>query len=251
MNRQELMEMVATYPRLYHLTARDSWDSIKKNGLLSTSMLLSRCKTPREQRNTICQKPRANSVPIENPEISLKATIRDQEPLYDSFLKIQLEKQRAKITPKQWHERQNRRVYFFLSKKRLEKFSKQYPNEDMLEINTRSLVAAHCCQIELCAYNSGYNKREENMLENPSYYKRHDDMFLPLKDYPYRFWQKHNKVPVNELTVLNGVLDIAFHAIKVVRMHKDEEPEVLEESCHTNQPKCCDSGDIYGCHCLL
>lgn len=251
MNRQELMEMVATYPRLYHLTAQGSWDSIKKNGLLSTSKLLAMSKTPQELRNIICRKPRSHSVIVENPEIFLKATIRDQKPLYDSFLKTQLEKQRAKITPKQWYERQNGRVFLFLSSERLANFAKQYPDEDVLVINTRSLVAAHCCQIELCAYNSGYNKREENMLENPSYYKRHDDMFLPLKDYPYRFWQKHNKVPVKELTVLNGVPDIAFHVIKVVRMHKDEEPEVLEECCPTHQPNCYDSGGIYGCHCLL
>lgn len=251
MNRQELMEMVANHPKLYHMTAQGSWDSIKKNGLLSTRKLLAMCKTPREQRNDICQKPRSNSVPVENPEISLDATIRDQKPLYDSFLKKQLKKQRAKITPKQWYERQNGRVFFFLTKERLARFVKQYPDEDVLEINTRSLVAAYCCQIELCPYNSGFNKREKNMLKNPSYYKRHDDMFLPLKDYPYRFWQKHNKVPVKELTVLNGVPDIAFHVIRVVRMHKDEEPEVLEECCPTHQSDCRGSGGIYWCHCLL
>ena len=251
MNRQELMEMVANYPRLYHLTAQGSWDSIKKNGLLSTSKLLAMCKTPKELRDIICREPRSNSVPVENPEISLDATIRDQEPLYDSILKTQLEIQRAKITAQKWYERQNGRVFLFLSYERLADFAKQYPDEDMLVINTRSLVATHCCQIELCAYNSGYNKREAHMLENPSYYKRHDDMFLPFKDYPYRFWQKRNDVPVKELTVLNDIPDIAFHVIKVVRMHKDGEPEVLEECCPTHQPDFGNSGSIYGCHCLL
>ena len=243
--------MVASYPRLYHLTAQGSWDSIKKNGLLSTSKLLAMCKTPQELRNIICRESRPNGVRAENPEISLDATIRDQEPLYDSILRTQLEIQRSKIKPHQWYERQNGRVFFFLSRERLATFAKQYPDEDVLEINTRSLVAAHCCQIELCPYNSGFNKREQNMLENPSYYKRHDDMFLPLKDYPYRFWQKHKKVPVKELTVLSGVPDIAYHVIRVVRMHKDEEPEVLEECCPTHQPDCRSSGGIYGCHCLL
>ena len=76
----EIEELVNKYPILYHMAEKNSWNSIKKYGLLSTTALLNLFEVTGNARDVIeCQR-RPKSVSIHNKKLGT-ATIRDQIPL--------------------------------------------------------------------------------------------------------------------------------------------------------------------------
>ena len=60
-------------------------------------------------------------------------------------------------------------------------------------------------------------------------FKLHDELFLPIRDYPYSYWrgERGDDGPVRELTILARVCDIADYVIKVKEMSKGKTVRVL------------------------
>ena len=217
-----------------------------EHGLLSTNALIERSGMPpgrkfkigRERRSKskeVCI-PQSACVPESSPSLktghkrSLKAVIRDQKPLILRKLRDQLVYQGACITEEEWFERQNERVFFFLTRDSVSNMMKVYKQQDMLVVCTKSLVKAYCDRIELSAYNSGSNWKDWNDLSKyVKSFKLHDELFLPIRDYPYGYWCKErgDDGPVRELTVLDGVGDIADYVIKVKKMSEGRTVKVL------------------------
>ena len=237
MDKWELKRLVRRHPKLYHLTAGGSWESIMEHGLLSTNALIELSGMSPTKKFEIGRRRRSKSEEVCVPESifvpesspsheagcgrSLKAVIRDQKPLILRKLRDQLDFQGACITEEEWFERQNKRVFFFLSRDAASSIMKVYKQQDMLVVCTKSLVRAYCDRIELSAYNSGFNRWDRNDLS--SYvkpYRLHDELFLPIRDYPYSYWrgERGNDGSVRELTVLDGIDDIKPHVIRVEEM---------------------------------
>ena len=78
-------EFAARYPVLFHMAADNSWDSISRYGLLSTSRLLDLFEVDGAQRHSIESAHRPESVEIRHPEHGV-ATIRDQKPMSEKAL---------------------------------------------------------------------------------------------------------------------------------------------------------------------
>jgi len=203
-------ELITRYPRLYHMAEADTWDSIRKNGLLSTSALLDLYEVKGTQRYAIESEHRPKSIPISHP-IYGTAVIRDQKPMSDSGLLRCL----RDVTPKEWYETLNRRVFFWLTMERLLTLlnAKPYRNQEhcVLTIDTALMVERHVDEITLAPLNTGCTK--------PYPHPRGSDTFLPLWDYPYESRRKKgNYLAIVELTVDYKVTDIEDLTVKVERM---------------------------------
>ncbi len=117
------------------------------------------------------------------------------------------------VTPKQWYETINNKVFFWVQEERLLGLLNARPyralEHDVLVIDTASFVAAHEREIWLCHMNSG------NTFPVP--HKRDLSAFQRIEQYP----TKANGSPakeVVELVVDYQVRDIAQHVIEIRRM---------------------------------
>ena len=197
-----------------------SWDSIREQGLLSTSALLDLYRVYGARRAELESCAVAESVSICRAGLP-DAVIRDQKPMSDEALARCL---LDGITPAQWYEKLNKRTFFWLSRERLHRLlrANAYRNQPqiVLTLDTRSLVAAHRHQIELSPINSG------STLFNPQ--PRGHDTFLPINEYPFERWRQRRPLidAVAELTVLYGVPDVEQHVIAVHRV-VNEVPQEL------------------------
>jgi len=107
-------KLAELYPRLYHMAEADSWESIRKRGLLSTSSLLSLFDIDSESRRTIelCKRGRPHEIKHEKYG---RAVIRDQLPIVESKLRACLQD----CSPEEWYAFLNGRVFFWLCEERL------------------------------------------------------------------------------------------------------------------------------------
>lgn len=219
MTEGELEELLRDCPRLWHMAEAGSWPSIREHGLLSTSALLDRWGVEGAAREAIEARRRPRSVPL--PGAS-GVTIRDNGPLHEGRLAACLD---DGLRPEDWYRLLNARVFFWLSRERLLKLmgARTYQGQahDVLEVDARSLVAAHRERIELSAINSGATGRFP--------VRRGLATFAGISDYPYARWRLKRKrgERVVELAVLGGVPDIARHVVRAVRMRDGAEEEVL------------------------
>ncbi|MSP43038.1 MAG: hypothetical protein EXR08_06690 [Alphaproteobacteria bacterium] len=159
----ELEELLADCPKLYHMAERGAWAGIKKHGLLSTSALLDLYAVEETRRKRIESSHRPKIEHLSDSNIG-SASIRDQKPMSDDGLRRALP---AHITPKDWYEFLNRKVFFWLSKDRLDKLAlaRAYRGKEheilvldtrkILVLDTRKLVEAYFDKIWLCPINSG------------------------------------------------------------------------------------------------
>src|SRR5436309_566033 len=108
-------DLVSYFPVLYHMAEDGSWDSIRRNGLLSTTALLDLFEYSGLRRTTIESSRRPSSVRITHP-IHGTVTIRDQGAISDSVLERCL----VDMRPAAWYELLNGRVFFWLGTRRLE-----------------------------------------------------------------------------------------------------------------------------------
>ena len=206
-------ELVSTYPRLWHMAMDGSWPWIKQHGLWSTSSLLDLYEVNGEARKKIksCQRPK--SVQIQHPGLP-SAMIRDQKPMSDSAL---LKCLGDGISPSQWYETLNKKVFFWLSKKRLRTLlgARAYRSHPqiVLTVTTKSIVDEFGDEILLSPINSG------STINQPQ--PRGLDTFLPIDDYPFAAMAKKRsrKKAVAELTIPGGVAGIADHVTVVHRVH--------------------------------
>ena len=116
MTEEELDELIAECPRLYHMAMRESWPSIRKHGLLPTHGLLDLFEVDEPRREELTTRRRPASVAITHP-VHGEAVIRDQIPMHDRHLEGCL---LGSLTVREWHERLNERVFFWLTESRLE-----------------------------------------------------------------------------------------------------------------------------------
>lgn len=208
------------YPRLYHMAALGAWPSIRRHGLLSTSTLLDLFEITGAARKTLERTHRPTSTVIRHPRLGT-ATVRDQIPMSDSGLERAL---RDGITPPDWYELLNERVFFWLNEERLERMLSAAAYRDqshtVLVLDTESLVSHNVERVRLSPLNSGCTK--------PFPHPRGRTTFLPISEYPFAERVRRARAnAVVELAVIEGVRDIERHVIEVRNRSADDYGEVI------------------------
>ena len=216
MTDEELAQLVQSSPVLFHMAERGSWESIRKHGLLSTSALLDLFGVSGSDRECIESCHRPESVTVEREGVG-SAVIRDQKPMDDRGLERCL---RDGLTPRNWYEILNARVFFWLSRSRLMRLLKarayRDAEHDVLKIDTASLVDAYREQITLAGINTGATK--------PIPAPRGKETIVGIAEYDYAGRiLTHPREPVVELAVESGVPDIADFTQRVVVMKGEVE----------------------------
>ncbi len=190
----------AVYPRLYHMAEAAAWPSIQRHGLLSTSALLDLYGIAGVERERIERQRRAAAIAVAHPEWG-EVFINDQHPMTDASLRPAL----IDMTPSEWYEHLNARVFFWVSEKRLERLLKAYRQRDkiVLVLESSVVLARHAAQTYLSPINSGFSLRFPQ--------RRGRATFQGLEDYPFEEWARKRGVAdaVAECTVLGGVANVA------------------------------------------
>jgi hypothetical protein len=207
------------YPLLYHVAADNSWQSISRHGLLSTSALLDLFEYTGRVREAIEGQRRPEYVEVKHP-IHGRAWIRDQKPLDDAGLARCLE---AGTTPREWYLLLNRRVFFWPTVPRLLRMltARAYRDQihTVLTLDSRLLLNRHVDEITLSAINSGATK--------PMPHPRSPQTFQPLRTFPFHERLGRGLDPVAELAVDRSVPEVPTMVTTVRRMRRDEVIEVL------------------------
>lgn len=217
-------DLLRHFPRLWHMAEDGSFESIRKNGLLSTSSLLELYGIQGSERLAIESQRRPESVTISRDGMP-SAIVRDQKPMTESALKKCLA---ADVTPQEWFEILNDRTFFWLSRGRLRGLlgARAYRNrpQTVLTVDTASLLKAHKNRIELSPLNSGAT------IYNPQ--PRGRDTFLPIEKYPFDERRKTRPIDksVVELVVREGVPDISDHLVAAHRIYKGKKEELWRKS---------------------
>jgi hypothetical protein len=218
---EELDLLIHDCPLLYHMAMRQSWPSIQRLGLLPTNLLLDLWGIEGDERRRLTTRRRPASVAVSHADLG-DAVIRDQIPMHDHHLAKCL---RDGLTPQDWHDRLNERVFFWLTEERLERLlcANAYKRTEhiVLKVSTASLVAEYRDRIELCPINSGCTM--------PYPHPRGADTFLPIDEYPYARWRtkRSARETVVELTVIGGVPNITTHVEEVSVRRCGETIDVL------------------------
>ena len=210
------------FPRLYHMAEADSWESIRRHGLLSTTALLDLFGISGGERERIESYRRATSIEIRDAEHG-RAVIRDNIPMTDRAL----EKCLRGPTPREWYETLNRRVFFWLSRERLFRLlgAKAYrgKRQTVLTVDTAELLKRHADRVTLSPINSG------STIMNPV--PRGPETFSSIVEYPYQIWRKKRsaKDTVVELAVDYSVPDIRDFTLRVEHVDDGTVTAVLWE----------------------
>jgi hypothetical protein len=199
---------VARYPLVWHMAEAGSWPSIRDRGLLSTAALLDLFEVTGDQRERLESARRSKAETITHPEHG-RAVIRDNIPLLEKVLQRTL----VGMTPREWYETLNGRVFFWVSKERLERLrtASAYAGRthDILTVDTAALLADHVEEVTLSPMNSG-------ATHPGATYTRGVGTFAALAEYPWEDRLKANKKePVVELAVRYAVPEIAKYVTAV------------------------------------
>ncbi|MGH7233614.1 MAG: DUF7002 family protein [Nitrospiraceae bacterium] len=203
--------------RIYHLAEAANWPSIRRVGLLSATALLDLAGVRGDQRDRIECFQR-----IERMELPNGVHVRDQKPMPVNALKKCL----VGMTPSEWYELINSKVFFWLDVDRLNRqrgACEPWP-QVVLEVDTERLLTRHAKRIALSPINTG------NARRRPA--KRGRCTFVP-----YRVWVKSGwsteteglETPVCrrrhqpvELTVADAIPDIMSVVVRVHRLGPGE-----------------------------
>lgn len=212
-------ELAERYPRLFHMAAAGSWPSIERHGLLSTSALLDVFGVSEEQRAALESRHRPESVPICHPGIG-DAIVRDQKRMNDMALRKCL---LDDMSPYAWYRLLNSKVFFWLTRERLEKMLKAYSDtpQIVLIVDTESLIAAYSDRVTLSPIHSG------STLFNPA--PRGRNTFLPPDRYPFRdrLKKRNPRDAIAELAVEGGVPNIRDHVLLVEERQAGAPPKSI------------------------
>ena len=182
----------------------ESWESIRRHGLLSTSALLDSFEVEGEERYAIESTRRPEIVRVEHPEHGV-ALVRDNKPMQEKSLEMCL----VEMTPREWYEHLNRRVFFWVEWKRLLRLLDARAYRDrphlVMEVDTAELLDRHAERVTLSPINSG-----ATFAMSPA--PRGQDTFRRVADHP-------DDKPIVELSVDYAVPDIADFVISVSRWH--------------------------------
>ena len=199
------------------MAERGAWESIRAHGLRSASALLDLFGVTGDARRAIEAERRPEGVRLTAPGLA-PAVVRDQKPMTDAGLRRCLT---DGLAPADWYRVLNAKVFFWLSRARLLKLLDAAPyralEHDVLELDSRRLVLDHADRVRLSPINSGYTRR----FPQP----RGPSTFLPIADYPYATRPRRERVV--ELAVEGGVAEVDRYVLRVVRMRRATEREVL------------------------
>jgi hypothetical protein len=170
-------ELAKTYPRLYHMADAQSWESIQKHDLLSTSSLLDLFEVKGHEREEIEIHRRPESVPIVHEKHG-RAVVRDNKPIIESKLRTALKD----CTLEQWYRLLNKFVFFWLTKERLQtllcaRAYRDHPHA-VLTLETLPFVRKYEQRIVLSPMNSGNTQ--------PIAHARSPETFKKMRDYPFQ-----------------------------------------------------------------
>jgi len=201
--------LIETFPRLYHMAHSNAWKGIQQHGLLSTTALLDLFEVTGAKRHEIESTRRRDCVAIEHP-IHGRAVIRDNKPMDEVGLRRALHG----VSPREWLELLNRKVFFWLTEDRVETLlsANAYRHDEhcVLTLRTAALVENYYDQICLCPMNSGCTK--------PFPHPRDRGIFYRIADYPFEYWRRKKagaKKAIVELAVDYSVFDI-FKYVELV-----------------------------------
>jgi hypothetical protein len=201
----------------------DTWPSIRKSGLLSTSALLDLYGIDGEERRRIESCRREECVTIQH-DIYGPAVIRDQKPMSERALRKCLKG----ITPTEWYRLLNGKVFFWLTAERVSRLlsARAYRGREhtVLTIDTARLLQNHQREVTLSPINSG------STVYNPQ--PRGADTFQTLANYPFDVWRKKRgrTTAIAELAVTHEVRDIREMVIRVERRKESRVLEVIYDS---------------------
>jgi hypothetical protein len=215
MNLEKLIEL---YPRVYHLAERGTWSSIQQRGLMSTTAVLDHLKVVDGERFQFESEHREQKMDVRAGHPS-NIVLRDQKPMPESRL---LQALKDGITPRQWYELINDKVFFWVEEERLHRLlgARDYRklDHDVLTLDSEKFIPAYADKIWLCHMNSG------NTWPIP--HRRDRDIFRRISNYPVRPSGTPLKNVV-ELVVDYAVPDIADYVVEVRRMRGSEVLEVI------------------------
>lgn len=213
-------EFIRHYPCLYHMAEANSWPSIRKHGLLSTTALLDLFEITGELRRSLESQHRPHSVEIRHPKNGA-AVIRDQKPMREAALRKCL----LRMTPEQWYRTLNRYVFFWVSSDRLDRLlaARAYRGRThtVICVDTARLFNACARNVRLSPINSG------STIYNPQ--RRGADTFQSLDHYPFSERRKVRGLAnaVAELAVVYSLPETAKIALRVDHRRDGRVIEVL------------------------
>ncbi len=202
-------ELASHYPRLYHMAEAGTWPSIVKHGLLSTSALVTLFEVPEPSRTQILSAHRSAGIEISHPRVG-RAVVRDQIPMSDAGLKRCLQ---GGLTPREWYEMLNAKVFFWTTKERLERLlgagAYRERAHTVITLDTMSLLADYSERTVLSPINSGCTR--------PFPHPRGRSTFLPLGEYTFQQWRKKRgrSEAIVEVAVDEAVRDVSRYVIEV------------------------------------
>jgi hypothetical protein len=187
-------EIVRAYPTLFHISLASDVAQILKHGLLSTSALLDICEVTGVERFNVESRRRPKAIQVSH-SIHGSFLINDQAPMSE----IALKKCLIDLSPQEWCESLNRRIFFWPTRGRLEKHLAarlgQGRKRVVFSVDTRAFVDRFGDLMELSPINSG------NTMRNAA--RRGSKTFLPLNEYP--FHERRMKVGL-----ANAVAEITY-----------------------------------------
>ena len=197
-------ELVARYPRTYHLAyGPEVWPNIQSFGLLCVAALLDRWEVaPARQQELLCAH-RPKTVPLTHP-VHGTAYLRDQHPLNIKMLERAL----TDMTVPDWLKQLNGYVFFAPTMKRLQSLYAAYNDRPrlVLTLSTKSLLEAHRYQTRLSPINTGAVRHVSHT--------RGTDTFRRISSYD-------PKREVAEVAILLSVSDVTDHVLRVETWHED------------------------------
>ena len=147
-------QLIARYPRLFHMSEGGSWPSIQRHGLLSTTALLDLFEIDGQERSRIETEWRVRAISIQHHEYGT-AVIRDQGPMPPHTLAPLLDG----LTPSNWYELINRKSFFWATEDRLGRFLNAAPYRrqvhEVITVDTQGMVERHFERISLSSFNTG------------------------------------------------------------------------------------------------
>jgi hypothetical protein len=204
-----LKDLIERYPTLYHMAEKDTWPSIKVNGLLSTTAVLDRFGVKGHERVRIEEGHRPEKLLVGPNDSGI--VLRDQKPMIPSRLQDALV---DGTTPAQWYRFLNGRVFMWAEEDRLFRLlgARDYRKleHDVLTIDSASLLEKYSDRVWLCRMNSG------NTWPMP--HARGMEDFKRIADYPTK---KRSGAPykeVVEVVVDYCIPDVATYVVEVRRM---------------------------------
>ena len=209
-------ELVAIYPRLWHMAHDGAWPALRDHGLMSAKAILDAYGIEGAYREALLRIRRPESVPLERPGMP-GAVLRDQKPMSDGALAGCLQ---GGMSPAQWYELLNAHSFFWLSRDRIWRLlrAQAYRSkpQTVVTIDTAGLVAAHRGRIWLSPLNSGSTLFKAQ--------PRGPATFTRIAAFPFhqRAATRRPENNVVELLVEHAVPDLADHVLAVHRVRDDQ-----------------------------